>query len=269
MYINSISLQTVLGWCGISLMSLFLGKPVYGIEISPMVTALSIDSRANYQQFLITNNSNLTLPVEIDVNEIEFNPLASGASYKVISETSTDLLVFPPATVLAPGAVQSVRVQWLGQDTLANSQSYFIRFSQPQLVDDSASKSGVKIFVHFNAAVHVSSSKQQPQLVINTSSIQHQIINIDTDYSLQKKQQNTSSLLKFTVDNIGNKYATLNDYYLNITEADGNTFTIEEEALVTDQINTFFPPHSKREVSINIGRVLSKGFSLAINPVVR
>jgi len=269
MYRRSLGLHIVIGWCFIFTLTLAMTKAVYGIEISPMVTALSIDSRPNYQQFLVKNNSNLSLPVEIDVNRIQFNSLAEGVSYTVIPDVSSDLLVFPPALVLAPGAVQSVRVQWLGQASLAESQSYFIRFSQPQLSDSKTNKSGVKIFVHFNAAVHVSSSGLKPLLSINQSSIIQQVSSVENESSSQDKQQKSSTLLQFIIDNQGGMYADLNDYRLNITQIDGNEFVIQGEELVSDQINTFYPPNSKRKVYINLDWPLTAGFSLTVTPLAR
>tara|TARA_R110001583_G_scaffold52393_5_gene162823 strand:- start:5889 stop:6695 length:807 start_codon:yes stop_codon:yes gene_type:complete len=257
------------GWCLILTITLSLGKVAHGIEISPLVTVLSIDGRPNYQQFLIKNNSNLTLPVEIDVNRIQFNSLAEGDSYSVIPDVTSDLLIFPPALVLAPGAVQSVRVQWLGQTSLIESQSYFIRFSQPQLLEGKSNKSGVKIFVHFNAVVHVSAIALKPLLVINHSSITQQVTRVESEFSSQDKQPQYSTLLQFIIDNQGDMYAELNDYSLNITQIDGAEFKIQGEKLVSDQINTFYPPNSKRYVSIHLERPLSAGFSLTIIPLVR
>jgi P pilus assembly chaperone PapD len=269
MHRNSLGLHAVVGCCFIFTLTLSMAKAVYGMEISPMVTALSIDSRPNYQQILIKNNSNVTLPVEIDVNRIQFNPFAVGSSYTVVPETTPDLLVFPPAIVLAPGAVQSVRVQWLGQKSLPESQSYFIRFSQPQLSDDNTNKSGVKIFVHFNAAVHVSASGMKPLLVIKRNSITQQAANGEKENPSQDKQAKASALLQFSIDNQGGKYADLNDYRLIITRVDGTELTIQGEALVAEQTNTFFPPNSKRNLSIHLDRPLSVGFSLALTPIER
>jgi len=269
MHRNSLGLHAVVGCCFIFTLTLSMAKAVYGIEISPMVTALSIDSRPNYQQILVKNNSNVTLPVEIDVNRIRFNPFADGASYTVVPDATPDLLVFPPAIVLAPGAVQSVRVQWLGQASLPESQSYFIRFSQPQLVDDNINKSGVKIFVHFNAAVHVSASGLKPLLVIKRSSITQQAASAEKDNPSQDKQTKASALVQFSIDNQGGRYANLNDYRLIITRVDGTKFDLQGEALVAEQTNTFFPPNSTRNVSIHLDKPLSAGFSLTVTPLVR
>ncbi|MFT5706406.1 MAG: P pilus assembly chaperone PapD [Oceanospirillaceae bacterium] len=247
----------------ISILTISMVKDVSGIEISPMVTALSIDSSPNYQQFVVKNNSNVTLPVEIDINRIQFNAMADGASYQVIPETSSDLLVFPPAIILAPGAVQSVRVQWLREERLVESQSYFIRFSQPQLQTETAKKSGVKIFVHFNAAVHVSARDLEPILVINESSIAQKVpVN-------EIGQASDSAVLHFSIENEGSKYANLSDYRLDITQVDGTEIQIQGEVLIKDQINTFFPPNAKRNMSIKLKRPLLAGFSLAVTPIGR
>ncbi|WP_144208243.1 fimbrial biogenesis chaperone [Shewanella donghaensis] len=249
--------------CLICILMISMVKNVSGIEISPMVTALSIDSSPNYQQFVVKNNSNVSLPVEIDINRIQFNTIADVVSYQVIPESSSDLLVFPPAIVLAPGAVQSVRVQWLGEERLVESQSYFIRFSQPQLQNDAAKKSGVKIFVHFNAAVHVSAGDLEPILVINESSIAQKVP------ANESGQVPDSALLHFSIENEGSKYANLSDYRLDITQVDGTEIQIQGEALIKDQINTFFPPNAKRNVSIMLERPLLAGFSLAVTPIGR
>lgn len=264
MYRSSLSWNISVYSCLVFVLAIVMVKHVSAIEISPMVTALSIDSSPNYQKFVIKNNSNVTLPVEIDINRIQFNSHIDGESYKVTPDNTSDLLVFPPAVVLAPGAIQSVRVQWLGEEPLTESQSYFIRFSQPQLQNDSIKKSGVKIFVHFNAAVHVSAQKLKPLLVIDDKSIVQNVAVNGTGES-----SNSASILHFNINNEGSKYANLSDYRLDIIQVDGTKLQVQGEALVKDQVNTFFPPKTKRKVSIFLVPPLSTGFSLAVTPIGR
>ncbi|MFT5718481.1 MAG: P pilus assembly chaperone PapD, partial [Oleiphilaceae bacterium] len=213
-----------------------------------------IDSKPNYQQIIVRNNSNISVPVEISINEIIFNPENVKPLFSLTPiENDSDLLVFPPAVILEAGEAKAIRVQWNGDEKIPLSKSYFIRFSQPQITQPLQSlsdESGVKIFVHFNAVVHVSSVELIPSL------------SILPDTLTKNQQQNT---INIDVKNNGNSYHYLTpNQIVKINESNHNLSKLPD-SIYNKMSDTFLPPHSIRKITIPMDNDWVEGDSLIIN----
>lgn len=227
------------------------------LEISPLSIELKTDTKPSYQQIIIRNTSNRTTPVEITLNKINFNDYSEKNQFTLSEQDGfTDLLVFPPALVLEPGSTQAIRVQWSSDTVLSESRSYFIRFSQPQLSqeqDNSSEPSGVKVFVHFNAVVHVSSTKLSSDLNVVPNSI---------EISKDGKQLNVS------INNKGQSY-----HYLKYEELfklkDNEKDQVFLNAEQFDELGEiFFPPHTIRRLTFPLTNIWDKNDSLYIKHLV-
>lgn len=148
------------------------------LVLSP--TVLEIDTqRGGMSQVVVTNNTNQSVPLEASLRRIVFQ-----ANGEFITEEVEDdnLLVFPLASILHPAQSQVFRLQWVSKNQQTNSESYYLRLSQPALssesmrnlgvglstVSHSAEKrSGISVQVHYNALVHVFSQSQQADVALH------------------------------------------------------------------------------------------------------
>ncbi|KXF81113.1 fimbria/pilus periplasmic chaperone [Enterovibrio coralii] len=134
------------------------------LTISPTVLELSTDLKSS-AQIRLENTSLSPTPIEVAVRKLVFD---ENGNFNVENADDSDLMVFPPAAVLAPGGVQIFRLQWVGQPQLPQSESVFIRFTQPAIEElDESAGSALAVEIHYNALVHLSSSNQQPLVTLD------------------------------------------------------------------------------------------------------
>ncbi|QPG05671.1 hypothetical protein IT774_16635 [Salinimonas marina] len=138
------------------------------IILTPTVMPLNID-KGGFAQFVITNNATATLPLEVSVHQLLFEP---DGSYQSATEPAATLMVFPPAAMIHAGQKQAFRVQWSGVSDLPASQSFFVRFAHIQLTPATMpaglrpSDTGVNIQINYNALLHVYSDRQRADIVL-------------------------------------------------------------------------------------------------------
>ncbi len=134
--------------------------PSHAIVMSPSIVAFNVQ-KSNSAQIVVTNNTTNKLPLEASLLELSFKRDGSFTPQPV---NDLDLLVFPPAAILKPGASQVFRIQWVSSFTLSQSRSYFVRFSQPPL--ESNEQSGIALQVHYNALLHVYANNNRSSVVL-------------------------------------------------------------------------------------------------------
>lgn len=142
----------------------------FGITLFPTVIELNTDHRAT-SQLVVTNNSTQALPLEANVRRLNFS---SDGTFQTSDLSSEEMFVFPPAAMLAPGARQVFRIQWLGNRSLETSQSYFVRFSTVNIGQNNARidkpiglTTGINLQVHYNALLHIHSSSLEPDVKLH------------------------------------------------------------------------------------------------------
>ena len=142
----------------------------FGITLFPTVIELNTDHRAT-SQLVVTNNSTQALPLEANVRRLNF---LSDGTFQTSDLSSEEMFVFPPAAMLAPGARQVFRIQWLGNRSLETSQSYFVRFSTVNIGQNNARidkpiglTTGINLQVHYNALLHIHSSSLESDVKLH------------------------------------------------------------------------------------------------------
>lgn len=140
---------------------------VSAIILNPTVLSLNVD-KDGFSQVVITNNSTSRLPLEVSIHKLSFE---EDGSYQSMAETTTALMVFPPAAIVQSGQNQVFRLQWNKDIALPTSQSFFVRFTHIPLAPQMAVKhgtlgAGVNIQINYNALLHVYSETQQAHVVL-------------------------------------------------------------------------------------------------------
>ncbi|EPH5595660.1 fimbria/pilus periplasmic chaperone [Vibrio alginolyticus] len=150
----------------------FIYTQAFGITLSPTVIELNTDHQLT-SQLVVSNNSTKTLALEANVRRLTFAPNGTFET-STSSSPNEDILVFPPAAMLAPGKRQTFRIQWLSKVPLEMSQSYFIRFSTADINRSSTQvekvnglSTGINLQIHYNALLHVHSSSLQPDIKLH------------------------------------------------------------------------------------------------------
>ncbi|MGF1901701.1 fimbria/pilus periplasmic chaperone [Aliivibrio sifiae] len=174
---------------------------VSSFELFPMVNFFSDSGKSTSGFFKITNTSLQQLPVEIVVNQ----RLISGDQPEELTNTD-DIFVFPPQAMIAPGASQTIRVQYVGS-AKKFAESYRLIVSQLPLKDDMGDDSiqmlfriGGLIFVSpHNAEEKIASrillnEKEEPVLKIDN--LGNSVIEV-SKHSFKNKWQDNSYTWKW------------------------------------------------------------------------
>lgn len=141
-------------------------QPATAMSVSPVVVEMSStggNSRATLQ---VVNDSAKPLPVEIQISRVELD--ANGQ--QKLTPAGDEFLVFPPQVMVAPGATQVFRLQWVGEPVIPASRSYIFSINQVP-VKMAPGKSGVQIVFNFGAVVNVAPPQGQRDLKVVGSGV--------------------------------------------------------------------------------------------------
>ncbi len=142
-------------------MSLLSISTVSAMSVEPLLVDIASAGKGAQQSFKVNNNSAAPLPVEIAVSRIEFGPNGEQSSERAGKE----FLIYPPQAIIAPGASQVFRVQWVGEPDLAKSRSY--RFDVSQVpVKLSKEQSGIQIVMTFGVTVNVAPPQGKSDILV-------------------------------------------------------------------------------------------------------
>lgn len=138
-----------------------LASVASAMSVEPLLLDLSTVGKGARQSFKVTNDGGKPLPVEISTFRLELN--GDGEQATRLDEES--FLIYPAQAMIAPGASQVFRVQWIGEPELAQSQSY--RFSVAQVpVKLPEGKSGIQIVMNFGITVNVAPPGGSSDIVV-------------------------------------------------------------------------------------------------------
>ncbi|MEZ8194097.1 fimbrial biogenesis chaperone [Vibrio cortegadensis] len=203
---------------------LLSGAEAQAVIISP--TVLEIDSQSSGQsQVIVSNNTTQITPIEASLRRLVFQ---GGGEFVAQDVIDSQLMVFPPAAMIKPGQSQVFRLQWIGDDSSAQSESYFLRFSQPSLVATQGSQSGIAVQIHYNAIIHVFSPEQAPN-------VEMQVTNSG----------------EAVVKNSGNRYTYLSLTKFLPAEESATEFGLTRVEMMTSLGEHFLPPFSSIELPSN------------------
>ncbi len=112
-------------------------------------------------QFTVNNDSKEPLPVEIQIQSLKIDENGG----RKLDKAKDNFLVFPPQALIAPGASQSFRLQWVGDPSIPQSESYMLSVNQIP-VKLPQGKSAVQIVMSFGVVVNVAPPQGSPALAL-------------------------------------------------------------------------------------------------------
>jgi fimbrial chaperone protein len=151
-----------------------------------------------HQQITVFNDGAKPLPIEIMVSRIELSENGDTSS----KPAGDEFLIFPPQALVAAGATQSFRIQWVGDPQLKQSQSYIFSVNQVP-VKMPAGQSGVQVVFNFATIVNVAPASGQAAINL-----------VGTGVGKDEKGKPRPAL---TVKNPGNIHAKLTDATIKLS----------------------------------------------------
>ncbi len=196
--------------------------PAYGFEVKPLVHDIEPVGRRTTSTIVVTNPSDQPLPIEVTVNQRMFDD----SGVQTLVPADDDFLVFPPFASIAPGATQSIRIQWLGEPDLVDSQSYYANVAQLPVTSTSASPAQLQYVLAFNVAVHVSAKGSEASVAV-----------VDTE--LQRDADQTFVVVD--VQNTGARYTYASRLAFDLRSAEARQ-TIDPGDILALELDTLLPP---------------------------
>jgi len=139
---------------------------VHAMSVSPTHIELKSAGSESRAQVIVRNDSSAPLPVEAQLQKLLVD--ANGKSHA--GAASDDFLVFPPQTLIPPGASQVFRITWVGEPLIDKSRSYQLTLSQiPVRLKQTNSR--VQVVMAFGVVINVAPPRGQAQLDLVGTSI--------------------------------------------------------------------------------------------------
>jgi fimbrial chaperone protein len=136
------------------------------LTVSPVQVEMTSAGGKARATVTVINNSTAPLPIEAVVQRMTLDENGRAQTSKAADE----FLLMPPQAMIAPGATQNFRIQWLGEPMLAESQSFFIFFNQVP-VKQPAGQSAVQVVMSMGVMVNVAPPQGQAGLKVVTTGV--------------------------------------------------------------------------------------------------
>lgn len=153
------------------LSAMILASPVQAYDLSPLVIQLEPSGPGAASSVLITNSH--TVPIAIEVQLFERTQKSDGSD--VLTPDDGEIVVVPPQMVIAPGASQSVRVQWTGDPRPEKELAYRL-VTNHLPIDFEKKKTGdrtidVKVQYRYEAALYIAPPGAKPLAAVTAASL--------------------------------------------------------------------------------------------------
>lgn len=176
----------------------------HAYQVSPMIYDMTPTGKGASTVVRVNNTNASAITIELQSEKRLFDETGK----ETREPADADFVLFPPQAVIAPGATQAVRVQYVGPQTLDKSVTYTITVKQVPVQLPNDGKSGV-------------------QFVFNFSTLAN-IVPDGAKAAIESTLTPDGRKLKLTLKNTGNKYANL---ALSNVDLTGGAFkmTIKDE----------------------------------------
>lgn len=236
------------GRLGAGLVSLLAGLLVisgaWAMRVSPMVSELTTTGAGSAARIEVGNVGSAALPFETIVTRMDID--ADGNI--VETPADEDFLVFPPQGVVPVGGRQVVRVQWVGEPDLKQSQAYYLWVRQlPVATDAEAPPAGgavsVTVLYTMKALIVVAPPGAEPKVEIvsvTPGMVTPPAPEVDPSLGEAPPPPPAEPGVEVVVQNAGNRYALMS----------GATWIVEG---VTTSGEVFRRQYDSDEVSKTVG----------------
>jgi fimbrial chaperone protein len=204
-----------------------MAGPVSAMSVSPASVELSASGAGASKQISVVNDGAKPLPIEIIVSRMELNENGESAT----KPAGDEFLIFPPQTMVAPGASQTFRIQWVGDPQIRQSQSYVFSVNQVP-VRMPQGKSGVQVVFNFATIVNVSPADGKAAISLVSAAV--------------GKDEKGKARPALTVKNSGNLHARLTDATISLSGGSWSATLRPEQMRQTMGIGLVQPGKTRR-----------------------
>lgn len=230
---------------GMLFSSLGVGN-AYAFRVEPMSYTLATSGNEARRTLRIRNTQTTPVAVEVLVQRRSMDE--AGRLAHVPAED--DFLIFPPQTLVQPGASQAIRVQYIGDPEPDAARAYTIAVQQVPLEDPEDGTAAVEIVFRFGTAAYVVPRGARPNVRVEGA-----------DPATDER------LLGVTLHNAGNRHANLQDFDWLLVESDGDEHALDPETIETVLGNPIIYPDHRRRIDLPVpGAVQTDGVRIKVQP---
>ncbi len=207
-------------------LTLAISGAAQAFQVQPMSYVLEPSGEGSRQTLRIENSFRHAVAIEIEVSR-RFMDESGQVSHEPAEE---DFLVFPPQTRLEPGAIQAVRVQYIGDPALTETHAYTIAARQVPVRSPESDTATVQVVFNMGTAAYVRPRGARAELA------PVEIIHSDDENQLIA-----------VVHNRGNGHTNLHNALWSVRNGDGSEQTLDRET-VQEMLNNpiIYPGHTRR-----------------------
>jgi P pilus assembly chaperone PapD len=131
------------------------------MTVTPTQIEMTSMGRTSRSTITVVNNGENTLAVELDVRKATLDE----AGVPKASPAGEEFLIMPPQALIAPGATQNFRIQWLGEPLLAKSETFLIYVNQIPVKLPKRAR-GVHVVFGMGVMVNIAPPRGEPALEV-------------------------------------------------------------------------------------------------------
>lgn len=135
-------------------------------RVQPMVFELEPFGPKSSATLRIENTQQQPLTVELIPTKITMDEYG----VETLTSAEDDFLIYPPQTLIEKGRTQVVRVKYIGDPQISESQSYRVSVKQLPINIRAAGHAGVGMVINFNTLVNVSPAGSKSELLVSSIS---------------------------------------------------------------------------------------------------
>ncbi len=120
------------------------------LSIEPLTVEMSTTGSGARTTLNIENNSAQPVPLQLRASRITLDKNGN----RVDLGSDDNFLIIPDQPLLPPNTAQSIRVQWVGEADIPESETYIISAEQLPVALDAVS-SGIQVVMNYSVAVNV------------------------------------------------------------------------------------------------------------------
>ena len=213
----------------IALLALVSSAPVFAQRVQPMIFELAPFGREAQTTLRVENTKQEPITIEVVASRLALD--VDGNETRTDAEE--DFLIFPPQAIVQPGKAQSIRVKYIGDPELAQSQAYRVSVRQVPIDLGEQARSAVGMVVNFNTLANVvpQRSEAQPTVVSITSAAEPQRWNL-------------------TLRNDGDRFVRLSETEWTVTDSQGRSQRLEKRQVAQLTDRNLLLPGSELNIQI-------------------
>jgi hypothetical protein len=176
--------------------------PASALLVQPINILMTSTGPQSNAAITVVNDRDRPNTFEVTVNKLT---LPENGQPVVTPIKGDDFLVFPPTATVQPGQTQVVRIRWVGDPILKESQAYM--FNTAELPVNQLKGSGVQVVYSIQSLVTVTSPTLKPNITISAGTLDTENQPATSDHPAR-----TVPGIGVTVSNTGNGLDFLTNY---------------------------------------------------------